>query len=69
GLPDINTEITSPQNPRFVLHDSQGFEPGSIETFERTKAFLESRSGNNVPVRHRIHVIWYVCHTLLCPSY
>ncbi|KAJ7212647.1 hypothetical protein GGX14DRAFT_446771 [Mycena pura] len=58
GICDINHEIVSQQNPRFVLHDSMGFEPGEMENFEKAKIFLKSRSGESVLLKDRVHVIW-----------
>ncbi|KAJ7891639.1 hypothetical protein B0H14DRAFT_2496757 [Mycena olivaceomarginata] len=58
GVCNIETEITSTQNPRFVAHDSMGFEPGQTRNFEIVKHFLESRSGNEVPVKEKVHVVW-----------
>ncbi|KAJ7239932.1 hypothetical protein C8J57DRAFT_1563295 [Mycena rebaudengoi] len=58
GKCDINVEITSTQNPLFVLHDSMGFEPGQIENFVTAKNFLESRSGEGVALKDRVHAIW-----------
>lgn len=55
---NINTEIISPQNPRFVLHDSQGFEPSEIDNLERVKIFVQSRGGDDVDLKDKIHVIW-----------
>ncbi|KAJ7085906.1 hypothetical protein C8R44DRAFT_651023 [Mycena epipterygia] len=57
GISDINTEITSPQNSLFVVHDSQGFEPGETTNFERVKDFLQSR-GEIVPLKDRVHAVW-----------
>ncbi|KAJ7211621.1 hypothetical protein GGX14DRAFT_542752 [Mycena pura] len=58
GINDINYEITSPQNNRFVLHDSMGFEHGDVENLITVKSFLESRSGQDVALKERVHVIW-----------
>ncbi|KAF8135881.1 hypothetical protein K438DRAFT_1882461 [Mycena galopus ATCC 62051] len=58
GICDIETEITSTQNPRFVAHDSMGFEPGQTKNFEIVKHFLKSRSGDEMSVKDRLHVIW-----------
>ncbi|KAJ7730914.1 hypothetical protein B0H16DRAFT_1584530 [Mycena metata] len=58
GKCDINEEITSTENPLFVVHDSMGFEPGQDENFKAAKAFLELRSGYNVALKDRVHVIW-----------
>jgi len=48
----------SPQNPRFVLHDSQGFEPGETHNLEKVKAFIHSRTGESVDLKEKIHAIW-----------
>ncbi|KAJ7739368.1 hypothetical protein B0H16DRAFT_1568696, partial [Mycena metata] len=58
GTSDINYEIISPQNKRFVLHDSMGFEAGDVENLITVKSFLESRSGQDIALRDRVHVIW-----------
>ena len=58
GVCDINTEIMSPQNPRFVLHDSQGFEPGETHNLDQLKAFIHSRTGDSVDLKEKIHAIW-----------
>ncbi|KAJ7226419.1 hypothetical protein C8J57DRAFT_1389595 [Mycena rebaudengoi] len=58
GKCDINEEITSTQNPLFVIHDSMGFEPGQSQNFEAAKEFLELRSGYGVALKDRVHVIW-----------
>ncbi|KAF8062474.1 hypothetical protein FPV67DRAFT_1703291 [Lyophyllum atratum] len=57
GVCDINTEIISPENPRFVLHDSQGFEPSEIANLEKVKSFIRSH-GKEVPLKDRLHVVW-----------
>ncbi|KAJ7133050.1 hypothetical protein C8R44DRAFT_771819 [Mycena epipterygia] len=58
GVCDIKVEITSPQNPLFVLHDSMGFEPGQSQNFEEATKFLLSRSGDDVALKDRVHAIW-----------
>ncbi|KAJ7771175.1 hypothetical protein B0H14DRAFT_3164853 [Mycena olivaceomarginata] len=58
GLTDINAEFSSMHNERFVIHDSMGFEPGQLKNFEAAKDFLESRSGDGVPLGDRVHAIW-----------
>ncbi|KDR79395.1 hypothetical protein GALMADRAFT_137237 [Galerina marginata CBS 339.88] len=57
GICDINTEIISPQNPRFVLHDSQGFEPSEIANLEKVKHFIQSH-GEGVALKDRVHAVW-----------
>jgi tRNA pseudouridine-54 N-methylase len=64
GVCDIEVEISSPQNPLFVLHDSMGFEPGQSQNFEKAQNFLQSCSGNSVPLHTRVHAIWCVASTL-----
>ncbi|KAJ7110560.1 hypothetical protein C8R44DRAFT_800225 [Mycena epipterygia] len=58
GECDIKVEITSTQNPLFVLHDSMGFEPGQSRNFEDATKFLLSRSGKAVALKDRVHAIW-----------
>ncbi|KAJ6455184.1 hypothetical protein C8R45DRAFT_1036755 [Mycena sanguinolenta] len=58
GKSDINAEIISPQNNRFVLHDSMGFENGDITNLETVKSFLRARSGQNIALDQRVHAIW-----------
>jgi len=48
GICDINEEITSPQNSRFVVHDSQGFEHGEVSNLETVKKFLGERGQDAV---------------------
>jgi len=57
GVCDIKQEIISPQNPRFVLHDSQGFEPSEIANLDKVKNFIQSR-GAGVDLKDQIHAIW-----------
>jgi predicted GTPase len=57
GVSDINTEIISGDNDQFVLHDSQGFEPGEDDNLEIVKNFIQSRSA--MPdIKDNIHAIW-----------
>ncbi|KAG8941729.1 hypothetical protein FRC03_004033 [Tulasnella sp. 419] len=58
GMHDIETEIYYPSNPRFVFHDSRGFEAGSTEEIEKVRSFIEQRSAQN-ELKDRLHVIWY----------
>jgi hypothetical protein len=56
-MSDINTEIISGDNEQFVLHDSQGFEPGEDSNYEIVKNFIKNRSA--MPdIKDRIHAIW-----------
>lgn len=57
GSADINFEITSPDNDRFILHDSQGFEPGELKNLGIVKDFIRRR--NMMPaLQDKIHAVW-----------
>jgi hypothetical protein len=53
----------SPQNQYFVLHDSQGFEPGDLSNFETVSKFVQERSGPELPLCERIHGLWLCTET------
>ena len=50
----------SPKNRFFVLHDSKGFEPGDLSNFETVREFIEQRLQPQLPMKERIHGLWYV---------
>ncbi|KAG1719508.1 hypothetical protein EDB19DRAFT_694655 [Suillus lakei] len=57
GEADINTEFIAPENGRFVLHDSQGFEAGDSRIFAVAKDFIDRR--RKIPaLKDQIHAIW-----------
>lgn len=57
GEADIDYEFISPQNERFVFHDSKGFEPGERDNLEMVQGFIERRS--NIPaLKDRLHAVW-----------
>ena len=58
GRSNIEVELVSPDNDRFILHDSEGFEPGELKNFEN---FIRARNGKE-HIKDRIHAIWYVRH-------
>jgi hypothetical protein len=58
GVCDINEEIISKKNSFFVLHDSQGFEHNEIDNLDKVKKFIQSRSGEAIPLKDRVHAIW-----------
>ena len=58
GVSDIEKEITSPQNPHLILHDSQGFSHGSGGNFNIVKKFIKTRS-RKADLKDRLHAIWY----------
>ncbi|KAG0698674.1 hypothetical protein DFH29DRAFT_940143 [Suillus ampliporus] len=57
GKADINKELTAPQNKRFVLHDSEGFEPGDNSNFEAAKEFIRCRR-ERPELKDKIHAVW-----------
>lgn len=57
GEADIDKEFISPENERFVLHDSQGFEAGDSSCFFIAKDFIGRR--RKMPkLQDKIHAIW-----------
>jgi hypothetical protein len=57
GQADINTEIISEANHRFVLHDSRGFEHGTADSVEKVQTFIEKR--NKMPdLKNKLHAVW-----------
>lgn len=57
GEANIETELTSPENTLFVLHDSKGFEPGEDTNYEAAKRFILSRRSG--PLKDRLHAVWF----------
>jgi GTP-binding protein EngB required for normal cell division len=57
GVSNIGEEITSLQNPRLILHDSQGFCHGSGDNFNIVKDFIKTRSQTKT-LKDRLHAIW-----------
>ncbi|KAH7905050.1 hypothetical protein BJ138DRAFT_1118836 [Hygrophoropsis aurantiaca] len=57
GEANIDTEFTSSENARFVLHDSQGFESGEEDRVKIVKDFIARR--RDMPqLKDRVHAIW-----------
>ncbi|KAG1720233.1 uncharacterized protein EDB91DRAFT_1282048 [Suillus paluster] len=57
GKADINTEFVAPENGRFVLHDSEGFEVGDSRSFADAKEFIGCR--REMPeLKDKIHAAW-----------
>ena len=56
GRADITFPYTSDENPRFILHDSQGFEPANTANWETVKGFL--RTSVTAELKDRVHAIW-----------
>lgn len=58
GDADIELEYESSDNPRFILHDSKGFEAGSSTNWDKVERFLR-RSQAYPELSRRIHAIWF----------
>jgi len=63
GKADIAREYTSDTNARFVLHDSQGFEPGSTEKWGVVKEFMRQKCDKRLQPKDRLHAIWLCIET------
>ncbi|KAK1224299.1 hypothetical protein PQX77_012807 [Marasmius sp. AFHP31] len=59
GVSDINSEIISEQNSRFILHDSQGFAHGEVDNYQTVEKFIKERTDEKKPLKDRLHAIWF----------
>ncbi|KAJ8588884.1 hypothetical protein M405DRAFT_792377 [Rhizopogon salebrosus TDB-379] len=57
GEANIDTELISAQNDKFVLHDSKGFEPGDGGNVNAVREFIERR-GSMPDLKDQLHAIW-----------
>ncbi|KAI6113473.1 hypothetical protein EDD16DRAFT_1137773 [Pisolithus croceorrhizus] len=57
GKADIEKELISPQNDRFVLHDSKGFEPADGVNCDDVKLFIEDRKKRE-QLKDQLHAVW-----------
>jgi len=58
GEHDIELGVPS-QDGKCIIHDSRGFQGGTLEEIEILKSFLQRRA-TNPELMERLHVIWYV---------
>ncbi|KIN96735.1 hypothetical protein M404DRAFT_1006529 [Pisolithus tinctorius Marx 270] len=58
GYHNIEDELMFKSNPRFVFHDSCGFEAGSEAEFDKMKKFITDHA-KATKLERRIHAIWY----------
>ncbi|KAG5729609.1 hypothetical protein E4T56_gene18837, partial [Termitomyces sp. T112] len=63
GTANINREYTSDDNPRFALHDSKGFEPGSTDHWGIVQEFIRQRSKKGLSIEQRLHALWLCIET------
>jgi hypothetical protein len=64
GKADINVGFRPNDNDRFILHDSEGFEPGEDAKFKTVMDFIDERS-KKPDLGERLHAIWWVTYYLL----
>lgn len=57
GQADIEKELTSPQNSRFILHDSRGFVPGEVADCKVVELFIKTRKKQEL-VKDQLHAVW-----------
>lgn len=57
GIHNINHEMVFKSNPKFVFHDSPGFEAGHEHEFQLMKKFITERA-DTIFLKKRIHAIW-----------
>ncbi|KAI6039757.1 hypothetical protein EDC04DRAFT_1638613 [Pisolithus marmoratus] len=67
GTADIEKELTSPANDKFILHDSQGFEPAESDNHSVVKAFIEKRK-KKPDIRDQLHAVW-LCFQVPIPTH
>jgi hypothetical protein len=57
GEVSIDHELVSPQNNKFVLHDSKGFEPGEKDNLQTVRDFIDRRRA--MPdLKNQLHAVW-----------
>lgn len=57
GPTDINKEITSPNDERLIIHDSQGYNPGTAKIFDDLQEFITERNQKD-STAERLDAIW-----------
>ncbi|KAG1835963.1 hypothetical protein DFJ58DRAFT_193038 [Suillus subalutaceus] len=64
GEVNIDYEFISPQNNKFVLHDSKGFEPGEEDNLKIVQDFINRREV--MPdLKNQLHAVW-LCFEIPC---
>ncbi|KAF9073349.1 hypothetical protein BDP27DRAFT_1417166 [Rhodocollybia butyracea] len=58
GISNIYQEITSEQNTRFILHDSQGFAAGETQNYTTVEKFIAEKA-KEPKLKDRLHAIWF----------
>jgi hypothetical protein len=57
GLHDIENEMVFQSNPKFIFHDSRGFEAGGATELDSVKAFI-ARRAKVKQIHEQVHAIW-----------
>ncbi|KAG5649887.1 hypothetical protein H0H81_001635 [Sphagnurus paluster] len=57
GISDIDEELISKLNDRFILHDSMGFEAGDDTNFKRVDDFIINRNKKR-DIKDKLHAVW-----------
>lgn len=63
GTDDVEFAYIFDENPRFIPHDGQGFEPGRTDNWKIVEKFLRTRNAPTAELKDRAHAIW------LCTSF
>jgi len=56
GPTDINKEFTSENDKRLIIHDSQGYDPGTAEIYDILENFITRRNASTSA--ERLDAIW-----------
>jgi hypothetical protein len=67
GLHDIENQLIFKSKPRFIFHDSRGFECGSVDETEKVKSFITKRA-ESTKFPEQLHAIWCVVVKALLPG-
>ncbi|KAI5984646.1 hypothetical protein EDD15DRAFT_2533121 [Pisolithus albus] len=67
GCALIEEELISPQNDRFVLHDSNGFEPAEGVNCDAVQSFITERKKRE-HVKDQLHAVW-LCFRIPIPGH
>ncbi|KAJ7810147.1 hypothetical protein B0H14DRAFT_2607542 [Mycena olivaceomarginata] len=62
GEHNIENQLIFKSNPRFIFHDSRGFESGSVDETEKVKAVITERAASR-ELSTQLHIIWYCLPT------
>ncbi|KAI6045502.1 hypothetical protein EDC04DRAFT_61714 [Pisolithus marmoratus] len=54
----IEKGLISPQNDRFIFHDSRGFEPAEGCNYDTVRSFIEARK-RKPHIKDQLHAVWF----------